>query len=117
MNFAELFAPFNGPGFKYYPHFLVLYSLLIVAAIALKFLRRKMDKNQRLQKKVARNSSNILAWIGAWGFFFLFCRYAYVAYLSAEIFHVLLVLSLIAAVIYYGWRLKAGYPKKKKKVS
>ena len=81
-----MFSVWNQTTFQYYPHFIALYSALIVAAIALHYYRKKkLDKNKRLEKKILRNMSNSFAWIAIFGYFFLGARYAYVYFLSMEI--------------------------------
>ena len=117
MTIETLFDPVNGTTFKYYPHFISFYGALFVAYIALKFYRKKLDKNLRLQRKVAANYSATLFWISLFGFGFLFARYAYIYLLSAEIFQVIILTWFVLATGYYLWRLKVGYPKKKKKAA
>ena len=100
--------------FKYYPHFVTLYSLFFIGYIALRILKKKLDKQERLKRKIAFNFGSWLLFLSLSGFFFLFSRWAQIYFLSMEFFHILIMITFGLNVIYYAWRLKVGYKRKKK---
>jgi len=106
-----MFEIVNPPNFKYYPHFIALYAILIIGSIVFKVVKKKLTKDKRKEIIIVRNLSSWFFWLGLFGFILLGSRYASLYYLSMEFLHIVILAILGAVIAYFGWRYKKSYKK------
>jgi hypothetical protein len=109
--FSSLFQFVNQTTFKFYPHFLVVYGLALVIAIALHFYRKRTQSKLIKLKASTRSAQSWLTFFGLSGLFLLFCRYANVYILSMEFLHIANFLVTGTAIIYILVQLKKANSK------
>jgi hypothetical protein len=102
----------NPTTFKYYLHFIILYGLIFLVALALSFYKTRIDKRDKIRKRIVQGLKSAFYQASIYGFIFLGARYIRVAFLSMELLHILNLFILSIITGYYTYRIKYGYKKK-----
>jgi len=103
--------------FHYYPHLISIYSAILIGAIAMHFYLKKIDRHNRnliLKRKVLQGLISVFTQASIYGFILLGARRIRMHLFSMEALHPLNLLIFTGATLYFLYRLKYGYPKKKK---
>lgn len=99
--------------FKYYPHFIAIYGVILVLAVALSIYKSKSNKKDKIKKRILQGLTSAYWQAGIYGFIFLGARYIRIALISMEFLHILNLLILTSITGYYAYRIKYGYKHKK----
>lgn len=109
----DLSNPIN---FKYYPHLIVIYALILIGAIVMHFYLKSINKHDKsliLRRKVLKGLISVFTQASIYGFILLGARRIRMHLLSMEALHPLNLLIFAGATGYFLYRLKYGYKKKK----
>lgn len=95
----SLFEFSNSTTFFFYPHFIVIYAIALIVGVAAIIYKKKTTKKLIQLNATLRTLSFWAISYALVGFFLLFCRYAYIYFLSMEFLH---ILNFVVAGLFIG---------------